>query len=100
MPSKPRVWRPPGYEAAKRRKESSRDDDRKFYHSKGWRYTREERLTIDPCCVMCKAEGKTVLATHVDHIKPRHEYPELELDLDNTRSLCLAHHNTVTFTKH
>lgn len=39
------------------------------YNSK-WRSSRNRFLKANPLCVRCKAEGRLVKATVVDHIKP------------------------------
>ena len=69
-----------------------------FYSSPEWRALRAERLAIDPCCCCddCIRTGDTVAADCVDHIKPRREYPELELEITNTRSMATRHHNRHT----
>lgn len=38
------------------------------------------------CCGASAADGKRI---HVDHIKPRSRYPELELEESNLQILCL-----------
>ena len=46
---------------------------------------------------MCwEEEGRIEPVFAVDHIKPRRDCPELELDIDNTQSLCERHHNEKT----
>ena len=63
----------------------------RFYKSKEWRMLSISRLQYDGYkCVKC---GK--IASEVDHIKPIQtpEGWELRLDINNTRSLCLACHN-------
>ncbi|MBR5302945.1 MAG: HNH endonuclease [Clostridia bacterium] len=70
-----------------------------FYGTSRWLAARQRALDRDlGRCVWCKQAGRytidrrgrrlPVLATMVHHIKPRKEYPELELDLDNLVSLC------------
>lgn len=60
-----------------------------FYTSARWRRARDARLRIDSYwCTRCR---RTV-ATMVHHVIPREIAPELELDLDNLRSLCAACH--------
>lgn len=60
-----------------------------FYMTREWRELRYEALKINGGkCQLCgcgRAEGKKI---HVDHIKPRSKYPELELDLTNLQVLC------------
>lgn len=71
-----------------------------FYLSNPWRLVREDALRRDLyiCqeCLRLFQAGRTVKvrsATMVHHIKPREEYPELELVLSNLESLCDKHHN-------
>lgn len=67
--------------ANKRRKE--RQD---FYQSDAWYKVRYERFKLSGrVCACCKA---TDCELHVDHIRPRSKYPELELDVTNTQVLC------------
>ncbi len=50
---------------------------------------REDKNT----CVSYQDGKSFVMADMVHHIKPRDEYPELSLTLDNLISLCNACHN-------
>lgn len=43
---------------------------------------------------MCKAQGKVVAATVVDHVKQHRGDPRLLFDADNLQSLCEHHHNS------
>jgi hypothetical protein len=56
------------------------------------------QLRIQPCCVMCAAEGKTVAATVADHIIPvvdRRGHASYErFRLGALQSLCRAHHDS------
>lgn len=51
-------------------------------------------LRSDPLCVLCLAEGRTTLATDVDHIVPRREGGSDEAS--NLQSLCHSHHSQKT----
>jgi len=56
-----------------------------FYHSKEWRRLRYQVLKYyGGRCQCCGSKGPL----HVDHIKPRKYYPELELKLSNLQVLC------------
>ena len=56
-----------------------------FYESKAWQVLRYKALKQHGGkCQLCGNSGKL----HVDHIKPRHRFPELELRLDNLQVLC------------
>lgn len=60
---------------------------RKTYEYKQWRKLVYER--DDYTCQGCKERGGTLNA---DHIKPFSIYPELRLDIDNGRTLCVKCH--------
>lgn len=56
-----------------------------FYESDAWRTLRYKALQLHGrACQLCGATGRL----HVDHIKPRSRYPELELTLSNLQILC------------
>lgn len=57
-----------------------------FYESDDWRRLRYFVLKRDGR--VCRACGATNGMLHVDHIKPRSKYPELELDPNNLQVLC------------
>lgn len=60
-----------------------------FYTTKSWRYLRMKVLAARGArCECCGATAKDGARIHVDHIKPRSRYPELELDEDNLQVLC------------
>lgn len=55
---------------------------------------RKRRLFCEPLCRMCKALGRTTVATVPDHIRPLAKGGE---DVDsNIRCLCAEHHDEVT----
>ncbi len=60
-----------------------------FYESDEWRALRYRVLVHYGrrcmCCGMTPADGKKM---HVDHIKPRSRFPELELAFSNLQVLC------------
>jgi 5-methylcytosine-specific restriction endonuclease McrA len=59
-----------------------------FYRTKEWIEARYKTLVkYGKVCQCCGAKA-TIL--HVDHIKPRSKYPDLELSLDNLQVLCEA----------
>lgn len=60
-----------------------------FYQSKEWRALRVKVLSSQgrKCC-LCGRTPKDGVILHVDHIKPRSKYPELELKLRNLQILC------------
>jgi 5-methylcytosine-specific restriction endonuclease McrA len=56
-----------------------------FYLSSKWTQVRYDILLYyGPICMKCKSTKKI----HVDHIKPRSKYPELETDFENLQVLC------------
>lgn len=71
----------------KKKKDQSKPLDRGwgFYDTKAWLRIRYNILRIlGNNCLCCQAPG----SNHVDHIKPRSKYPELELDPRNLQVLC------------
>jgi len=61
-----------------------------FYNSNKWRELRVDVMEQNRCrCMMCGRSPKNhKIVLHVDHIKPRSQYPELELDINNLQILC------------
>ncbi len=60
-----------------------------FYTSDAWRDVRYRALKASSgCCQCCGARPALGKPLHVDHIKPRSKFPELELDLGNLQVLC------------
>lgn len=69
-------------------KEFEVNDKDPFYKSQKWRDLRYRVLSkYGHKCQLCGAT-KNQHTLHVDHIKPRSKYPELELDFDNLQVLC------------
>lgn len=61
---------------------------KEFYQTDEWRRLRYQALIkLGRKCQCCGAKPPAVIL-HVDHIKPRSKYPELELDLSNLQILC------------
>jgi 5-methylcytosine-specific restriction endonuclease McrA len=60
-----------------------------FYTSDLWRSIRYEALVRDggKCCA-CGRTAKNGVVLHVDHIKPRSKFPELQFELHNLQTLC------------
>ena len=60
-----------------------------FYASRRWRQVRGIVLLRDNYrCAVCGKKVAGLNEARVDHIKPRETHPELELALDNLRTLC------------
>ncbi len=75
----------PGKVKPKRMTEKSSD----FYVSKAWKALRYLALCeSNGCCCCCGQRPYDGFPLHVDHIKPRSKYPELELDLSNLQVMC------------
>jgi hypothetical protein len=89
-------WKPeardiPKAKKAKKKKNKKQYSSYKdFYSSKEWRKLRVRVLEKYGCkCMMCGRSPKVHgVVIHVDHIKPRSKYPELELDITNLQILC------------
>lgn len=62
---------------------------KEFYSSNKWRELRYIALQqSEGTCTLCGARASDGVQLHVDHIKPRSTYPELQYDLDNLQILC------------
>jgi len=60
-----------------------------FYSSKKWREVRYIVLQqSNGTCELCGARASDGVQLHVDHIKPRSKFPELQFNLDNLQVLC------------
>jgi len=58
-----------------------------------WKSIRRHRLAEEPRCRQCAIEGRTVAASHVDHIDPHLGQWLLFFKYENTQSLCAHHHS-------
>jgi 5-methylcytosine-specific restriction endonuclease McrA len=57
-----------------------------FYETEQWQTLRKQVLKMYGLkCMRCNAKNTEL---HVDHIKPRSKYKELELSIDNMQVLC------------
>lgn len=61
-----------------------------FYQTREWRELRWKVLSkSDGCCNACGRSNKVHgIVIHIDHIKPRSRFPELELVESNLQLLC------------
>lgn len=73
-----------------------------FYHTDAWKAVRRQALERDHgVCQIClrawrAGSGRRPRnATIVHHLKPRSQYPDLSLELDNLESVCAICHNQV-----
>ncbi len=64
-----------------------------------WQRARKQYLKAHPLCVRCKADGKMVRATVVDHIVPHRGDEKLFWDESNWQALCKRCHDTKTMTE-
>lgn len=73
---------------------AERQTDLKFYRSQTWRRLSAWFLSQpeNRLCVMCKADGRLVVAKQCDHILPRKTHLELALSTSNLQGLCASHH--------
>ena len=71
------------------RKPPVRNKKADFYGSSEWKKLRYRVLkTYGTRCMCCGADPVPGKPPHVDHIKPRSRFPELELSFDNLQVLC------------
>ena len=61
-----------------------------------WRKASKAFLRANPLCVRCKAEGKYVKATVVDHVIPHRGDERLFWDQSNWQALCKQCHDRKT----
>jgi 5-methylcytosine-specific restriction protein A len=59
-----------------------------------WREAREGYLRLHPLCVMCKAMGRTIIATVVDHKVPHRGDMKVFWDSSNWQPLCATCHSS------
>lgn len=61
-----------------------------LYGSKAWKILRARCLKRDDYrCVNCGCDVKAKGTNRVDHVKSVKQFPELALDLNNLRTLCV-----------
>lgn len=66
------------------------------YNTAAWRKLRKAHLAIEPQCRGCKAVGRLMLASHVDHIKAISDGGAPFPGHDGLQSLCLPCHSRKT----
>jgi len=71
-----------------------------LYKLAAWQKLRLRHLCKYPLCVDCMKEGRSVLATIVDHIKDHVGNLDLFFDESNLQSLCAKHHSQKTYREH
>jgi len=62
-------------------------------YDSAWRKARSAYLAKHSFCAMCAAQGVTIPATVVDHIRPHRGNKALFWDPNNWQPLCAPHHN-------
>jgi 5-methylcytosine-specific restriction protein A len=67
-----------------------------FYQSAAWIAFRQAFLARHRLCVKCLNRGRRTLATVVNHILPRREFPDLQLIASNCEPLCKSCHDRHT----
>lgn len=66
------------------------DQSGPFYQTDEWRAVRYIALrAAGGACQCCGVRASKVKPLHVDHIKPRSKFPELELEASNLQVLCI-----------
>lgn len=60
-----------------------------------WAKVRAIYLSQHPLCEECLKVNKIVPSKIPHHIKPIHKYPDLRLDMNNLKALCVACHNRI-----
>jgi hypothetical protein len=78
-----------------RRHDLGRIARKRLYDSKEWEQLRDLARVHDPFCVDCKAEGRLVPWTDLDHIVDIADGGE-PLSLDNVAGRCKPHHSAKT----
>jgi 5-methylcytosine-specific restriction endonuclease McrA len=86
----------------------TKQQKRKFYKSTSWKHLRQQALERDNWeCQRCKELGKVhvdskkvqgekkSIELNVHHVKEIYHHPELALELDNLKTLCLNCHNEI-----
>lgn len=77
-----KFWKPPAIRKPEKPAVS-------FYESDAWLELRYRAIKLHGgYCQCCGRRPSRINPLHIDHIKPRSKYPELELDIDNLQVLC------------
>jgi 5-methylcytosine-specific restriction endonuclease McrA len=83
------LYQPKYTKTPKTKKVSSKPKDYGFYSTRPWLELRYAVLKkYGAKCMCCGATRADGVQIHVDHIKPRVKFPELELDINNLQVLC------------
>lgn len=71
-----------------KRREAKRGTARERGYTTQWDKYARAYLMEHPMCVYCKAKGRDVVATCVDHVKPASSHPELFWEPTNHAAAC------------
>jgi 5-methylcytosine-specific restriction enzyme A len=99
LPVKPPVHRPPGFRSAvevKRELDRERPSAARRGYGARWRRARAAFLAQHALCAICRARGRVVPATVVDHVVPHRGDQILFWDRGNWAPSCKACHDRKT----
>jgi 5-methylcytosine-specific restriction enzyme A len=99
LPVKPSVHRPAGFRSAvevKRALDRERTSAARRGYGSRWRKVRAAFLGQHPLCAACRAQGRVVTATVVDHVVPHRGHPERFWNEANWQGLCKPCHDAKT----
>lgn len=98
MPPRPPIHRARGVRSHKEHKaahDARRPSSTARGYDRQWRKVRAIKLSMNPLCEPCEAEGVTTLAVLCDHRIRVEERPDLRLSIPNLESQCTYHHSVV-----
>jgi 5-methylcytosine-specific restriction protein A len=99
LPVKPPVHRPPGAKSAaevKRALDRQRPSAARRGYGARWRRARAAFLAQHPLCAACRAQGRVMPATIVDHVVPHRGDERLFWDETNWAPACKPCHDAKT----
>jgi 5-methylcytosine-specific restriction enzyme A len=99
LPIKPSVHRPPGFRSAAAVKlalDRERPSAARRGYGPRWRRARAAFLAQHPLCATCRAHGRVVPATVVDHVVPHRGDQRLFWDESNWAPVCEPCHDAKT----
>jgi 5-methylcytosine-specific restriction protein A len=104
MPKKPMSLQPPRPRSTPRTTSKlvvlgARGTRKQRGYGQDWVRLRAKILANEPLCRTCRANGKVVVATVVDHIQDIVDRPDLRLEESNLQPLCRRCHNRKTALK-
>lgn len=88
----------PGHRCIEHARQRDRDRGTAAQRKYGarWQRARKAYLARHPLCIECKADGRLVASTVVDHVIPHRGDYERFWDESNWAALCATHHNAKT----